>query len=169
MGRDGVARSRPFPFRAAHSRVGIESKGTWMPNAPVEQEWPRLSEPYRAPNGYIVETLASLDDLKDLGERIDNALSHQGFREGVARHVADGRTHVYRVSLDGAPVSCGELKVVGHGLRHDWNRGTRNMPPPKETDAAIEAFVAAVNSGEHPIAYSLADGLFVRPLPAPGF
>lgn len=139
-----------------------------MQNESVEQEWPRLSETFRAPNGYVVETLASLDELKDLGETINNALSHKGFREGVARHVAEGKTHVYKVSLAGVPVSCGELKVVGDKLGFHWNRGTVNMPPPKETDAAIEAFVAAVNSGEHPVTYSFADGLFVRPEPIPG-
>ena len=151
---------RPTPRRIPRDRADPPTPG-------VPQSWPALSEPFVAPNGLVVETATSVDELLAIGDHFHNALELRGAAESWGKRVAEGRQHIYRVLSGRYLASCGELVVKDGKVEVQWDRAHNNGPGTPETKAAVEAYATAINDGAITPDYGIDSDGFVSPHPGP--
>ncbi|MGY3581457.1 hypothetical protein ACVIGB_000473 [Bradyrhizobium sp. USDA 4341] len=157
--REALAAVRGGRWIEGH-RDDIEAGATWTP----------LSESYQAANELTIEIASTIEDLLDIGERMNNILSQNSVAAYYAHRIIEGREHIFLIRSRGEAIACGELEAAEGKLKSIAIRGRLDRPATMEAIEALEDYISAVNAGELDVAYEVgADGFVERnPVSAPG-
>lgn len=125
--------------------------------------WTPLSDRYQAANELTVSIASTLEDLLDIGERMNNVLQQPSVAAYYAHRIALGHEHIFSVRRQGEMVACGELEANQGQLRAIAIRARLDRRPTTEAAEAINEYVTAINGGELEIAYDIGTDGFVEP------
>jgi hypothetical protein len=135
---------------------------------PVEDgalAWEPITDEFVAPNGLVVTPVTDEAALAAMGVEFDNALA--SMHSMWARKCVSGESQIVRITVPGADgpvlVANAELSVQNGRIYPLFNRAHNNQDAGYEAQAALAAYLIAVNNGRIELLGELADHGFRTP------